>query len=499
MLRYKFFIKNGSYVQTSTQDWKLADASQITVENGGILDFGFSGTTALHVIETTSSALTTFTNQSGGTLKITSPNGITTSSTSGNVRTDTRTYAADATYHYIGKANQVTGDGLPTGGSSAGGKRVIAELNTTSLTLVPTAITNIGNGDTLVIRQGIVDETAALYFQAESGESGNLKMTGGTYRLEATGATVPQIVGENSAYQLTGGTIELDGATAQLLRGARTYHALTSVTNNTKTLTGGNVTVNSLLTLTNGVVTTGSHTVVMPAGSSVARTNGWVHGNLQKHFGTGTNVAQAYEIGDAATYAPIGVTVASVSGAGNVTAFTTSGDHASIGTSKFVATKTVNRTWTLANSGMAFTSYSVVPTWAAGDQDAAFTYAKAYGGHYDGSTWTYPTPSNRNATDLTLSGISSFGASGCGFQVGSCPVTLTASARVDDPCLQGIGSVTLTATEGTPPYEITWPQAGGSPASGVSLTNDGDSVTITGLTGGVTYEFTVEDAEGCTN
>jgi hypothetical protein len=51
---------------------------------------------------------------SGGTIKLGDPNGITASSASGNVQMGfTRTYSTGANYYYTGSITQVTGDGLP--------------------------------------------------------------------------------------------------------------------------------------------------------------------------------------------------------------------------------------------------------------------------------------------------------------------------------------------------------------------------------------------------
>ncbi|MBF9223697.1 alpha/beta hydrolase fold domain-containing protein [Hymenobacter ruricola] len=53
--------------------------------------------------------------QAGGALSICDPAGISASGATGAIRnTGTRTFSADANYAYIGFANQVTGDGLPT-------------------------------------------------------------------------------------------------------------------------------------------------------------------------------------------------------------------------------------------------------------------------------------------------------------------------------------------------------------------------------------------------
>lgn len=51
---------------------------------------------------------------SGGSIKICSSNGITASSSAGNVRTAIRTYSTGGKYEYVGSSAQITGDGLPS-------------------------------------------------------------------------------------------------------------------------------------------------------------------------------------------------------------------------------------------------------------------------------------------------------------------------------------------------------------------------------------------------
>ncbi len=55
----------------------------------------------------------TFTLSAGAGLGITSPDGITASSASGNIQTGTRVFDPGASYFYNGTSSQVTGDGLP--------------------------------------------------------------------------------------------------------------------------------------------------------------------------------------------------------------------------------------------------------------------------------------------------------------------------------------------------------------------------------------------------
>lgn len=106
-----FNVNNGADVRLINQNMALGTNSKLIVENGGTLNFNFSGTDV--PLNVTGHE---FISQAGSILKITSGGGIASSGSTGNVRTSTRTYATDAPYadyHYIGKVNQDAGNGLP--------------------------------------------------------------------------------------------------------------------------------------------------------------------------------------------------------------------------------------------------------------------------------------------------------------------------------------------------------------------------------------------------
>ncbi len=114
--RVNYNIKSGAYTQLLTSNFELGTDSKLTVENGGTFDFGLNGSNALLVAISGSQTGTAFESMTGSTLKITSPDGITTTATPlvGNVTTATRTFASDASFEYIGNATpQFTGNALP--------------------------------------------------------------------------------------------------------------------------------------------------------------------------------------------------------------------------------------------------------------------------------------------------------------------------------------------------------------------------------------------------
>jgi hypothetical protein len=242
-----FNVSIGAYVQLINQNFELGKSSTITVKGllaaGGTLDFNFNGATALNI--TSYSTGTKFKTEQAATLKITSPNGISaTSGTIGNVQvTNAPTYDGVGTFWYLGKVDQITGNGLPYASSA---KIIYVKLldNTKTLTLTPispqttigisigTALTPLGGR--LEIQKGIVLGTATGDFTG----SGRLVMTDGEYRINTITTTpltdyLPQLSNYNN-YSLTGGTVHLNGVNAtQIISGTPNYYNLSFSGSNT--------------------------------------------------------------------------------------------------------------------------------------------------------------------------------------------------------------------------------------------------------------------------
>ena len=80
--------------------------------------------------------------------------------------------------------------------------------------------------------------------------SSALTMSAGTLRLGKLNANLPEF-SITTGYSLTGGTIELNGAGAQILRGSRVYRGLTFSNSGTKTLTSAPTSVTGVITVSN--------------------------------------------------------------------------------------------------------------------------------------------------------------------------------------------------------------------------------------------------------
>ncbi len=213
------------------------------------------------------------------------------------------------------------------------------------------------------------------------------------------------------------GTFSLTGA-AQALTGATTFYRLTVNGAGVKTV-GSSITVNGQLNLTSGILSTGLNQVSIAAAATVINGSAasYVAGNLQKFIAASTTT-KLFEVGDAARYAPVTLTfVGTTNSTGSITASTTAGDHPSIGLSTMDASKSVNRHWTLFNSGVTgFTSYNAVFNFNALDVDGGANTSAFSVGRFSGGSWTFPTIGTRTATTTQMTGLApaSFGA----FQVG---------------------------------------------------------------------------------
>ncbi|WP_334181185.1 DUF6701 domain-containing protein [Methylobacter sp.] len=256
------------------------------------------------------------------------------------------------------------------------------------------------------------------------------------------------------------GVWTLSGTSAQSIVGTPSFGSLT--TNNASGVSlSSNVTVSTVLALTNGTVTTGANTLIASGGdctTSISRTNGYVIGNLQLTIPATNPVTCSYPVGDSIGYAPISINKTGTN-TGTLTGRTDSGDHpdgsATVGINQ---AKNANHYWTLtAGTLLPTTPYSaifqfcatgtcVVPTELdIGANTSNFVVAKK------SVSWSNQTVGTKNATSTQATGLTGFGV----FEVGE----------------QGSLNCTSLAT-GNWNTAATWTNCHG----GVPLT--GDTVTI---------------------
>ncbi len=209
----------------------------------------------------------------------------------------------------------------------------------------------------------------------------------------------------------TGGTgsVSLGGAASQTVGGtsATTFNSLT-IANANGVLLGADARVNGVLTLTTGVVTTGSNTLYVASGGSVVRSAGHVFGNLRKVVPTGSP-SLTFEVGDATNYTPVQLAFTGVTTGGDLTVSATPANQPQLGSSTLDTSLMAHRYWTLTGPALAFTSYSGTFNFVATDVDPGANTADFVVERYAAGTWTPLVAGTRTATSTQATGITGFG------------------------------------------------------------------------------------------
>jgi hypothetical protein len=200
---------------------------------------------------------------------------------------------------------------------------------------------------------------------------------------------------------------------------------------------GMNVTVSSILQLSNGRIVAGSgagactsgYRVTIPAsglvtGATGSPANRYVAGRLEKFVNNGNPVI-TFEVGTAGAaepalgYSPVMMAFSFVAGlGGNLIVCPTLGDHSQIGSSQLDATKSVNRYWTLAVSGKpgdlgsftADTIFTFVNTSSSvTDVDTGADTALLEAQRWDGATWMDGVAGMRTSTTMQVLNVTTLG------------------------------------------------------------------------------------------
>jgi hypothetical protein len=209
----------------------------------------------------------------------------------------------------------------------------------------------------------------------------------------------------NSGNFVTGSsTINMNGSGVQSITGATTFNNLT-INNVSGIIINTNETVNGVLNLTNGNITTAANKIIIPSTGSVSRTNGYIVGNLQKNVALGAT-SSTFEIGDASNFTPASVAFSNVSATGDLTA---SVSNSFTGGSTLSSSKYINRSWNITNVNTVFDNYSATFQYAAGDAVGSPSATRLKVGKLNGATWTYPSSSSSAATSsATATDMTSF-------------------------------------------------------------------------------------------
>ena len=217
-------------------------------------------------------------------------------------------------------------------------------------------------------------------------------------------------------------TVIFNGSTSQTIGGtlATTFNNLT-INNAAGVTLGVNVIVgksggSGVLTLSAGSLITGSNTVIINSGGSVAGAgaSSFVVGNLRKQIDANGTAVRTFEVGTV-TYAPVDVTISGVGGSKTdgskfLTVSSTDGEHPNVATSTFDPCKDVNRYWTLTKGGnWTFTSYDAVFHFVTADVDIGANTGNFHVERFSNNAWTLPATGTLTATSAQATGLTTFG------------------------------------------------------------------------------------------
>ena len=221
---------------------------------------------------------------------------------------------------------------------------------------------------------------------------------GGAVKIAGTFTT-----GATGGHTVTGSTVEFNGASAQTLpANFATYNGLTINNANGVTL-GGNITVNGLLTLTSGNVTTNANTLSIGSSGTRSRTSGYILGNEKKTYAG--NISFTFDVGTANGYSPVDTTT--TAGTGDLTVLAVQGAEPSV-----VSSRSLQRYWTLTGGGAGVTANLVFhyldPTDIAGSE-GNYQVIQVTSGARNYFVNNCPnTCVNAAANTLALTGVTSF-------------------------------------------------------------------------------------------
>ncbi len=326
--------------------------------------------------------------------------------------------------------------------------------------------------------------------------NGNLPLSAGTLKLSANVFGGGDLILKGN-WNNTGGTftpqtraVFLNAATGNQTitkAGGETFDYVIVDKAAGSVVLAGNMILNQTLTLTNGTINTAANKVQLNnnAPGSLARTNGYVNGNLQRAIATGTNTYD-FAVGTAAGYTPASFAFTGISGAGTILIASNDGVGANY-PAALNATKRLARNWTSVNTGVTGIGGTATFTYLGADLvgGAVSGNLKAYVNN--GST-TYSIPTGTTGSSFTFNSLTTVGE----FGAGECSTSLapTFTKTMASSCGGGAdGSITVTPVGGVSPYTYSWTS---NPSGFTAAT-----AAITGLAP-KDYTVVVTDALSCT-
>jgi uncharacterized repeat protein (TIGR02543 family) len=207
----------------------------------------------------------------------------------------------------------------------------------------------------------------------------------------------------------------------------------------------------TVVILTNGkLTTTNTNLLTISTGSlSDGSASSYINGPLAKRLTSGPQ-SPVFPVGDAAKYTPVNLAFSNLSTTDTVKVSTTPGLHPDNSNSGLNSSKTLNRYYSISNTGPTFdnvtATFNFDPTDVIGGANTLNYIVKKY----DAGTWSTPTTANVLATSIQATGVTSFSDFAIGESAG---YTITASAGAGGSIVPA--GVTNVAPNGSQSYTIT--------------------------------------------
>ncbi|MDP3469427.1 MAG: cadherin domain-containing protein [Daejeonella sp.] len=225
-----------------------------------------------------------------------------------------------------------------------------------------------------------------------------------------------------------------------------------------------------------GKLITGSNKLILNSGATITgagQGTGWVNGNLQRNF-SNTDPG-IFEIGDLNYYSPLTLTFSGLTVAGNILGSSIATDHPNISGSGIKADKSINRYWTLTNSGVSFTTADLNFNWNTADNDAGIIPGNLRLAKYSGAVWIRPAVSGATTSSIQANGISSLSDFVIGEIANDFSPVITSNGGGVSASLSisenGTSVSTITATDADVVTTLSYSLSGGADAAKFSINN----------------------------
>ncbi len=270
---------------------------------------------------------------------------------------------------------------------------------------------------------------------------------------------------------------------------------ITIQTVGTNVILNNSKTINGILALNDGKITTGNSILSIGNNGIVNRTSGWVLGNLERGFSVGSNINLSYDLGTTSYWIPVNIQLGSVTVSGSITLRTDSVQHPNYSTIGLNATKYLKRYWTISVNAASFTNAQIQFNYLGSDLQNGANQFNLKAARYSGTVWVYPSSTSVSAYSFSAGGFSNTTMSQS-FTAGECagniilPTPNTNAPICPNTTLTLNGTVVTSGGIGAISY--TWSGVNGFAASTVSTSINNISNAAAGL-----YTLTATDAIGC--